>query len=105
MKRTDLTKDDILNTLRNNSGALRTLGIRRIGLFGSFVRGDQSRDSDIDLLVEFEAGKKTFDRFIELCFMLEEIFHRSVEVVTLESLSPHIGPHILREAKYVLVAA
>jgi predicted nucleotidyltransferase len=77
------------------------LGVRRLGLFGSFVRGEQHADSDIDVLVEFEQGQKSFDHFMDLCFFLEELFKRKVEVLTRESLSPHIGPHILKELEYV----
>jgi uncharacterized protein len=84
---------------------LKALGVEKLGLFGSFVRGEQQPESDIDLLVEFTPGKKTFDAFMELCFFLEEILERKVEVVTVESLSPYIGPHILNEVEYVDLAA
>jgi predicted nucleotidyltransferase len=99
------TKQDILMILHQNQVRLKALGISRIGLFGSFVRGEQHPDSDIDLLVEFELGKKTFDAFMELSFFLEDIFQRKVEVITAESLSPHLGPYILKEVEYVALAA
>jgi hypothetical protein len=78
-----------------------TYGVRKVGLFGSFVRGQQNLESDVDLLVEFEPDKKTYDNFVHLCFFLEDVFKRQVEVVTPESLSPHLGPHILNEVEYV----
>ncbi|MFA4902942.1 MAG: nucleotidyltransferase family protein [Desulfobaccales bacterium] len=99
------TKQDILMILRQNQVRLKALGVSRIGLFGSFVRGEQHPDSDIDLLVEFEVGKKTFDAFMELSFFLEDILQRKVEVITAESLSPYLGPHILKEVEYVALAA
>ena len=99
------TKQDILNLLRQNRAHLKALGVRRIGLFGSFVRGEQHSDSDVDLLVEFESGRKTFDAFMSLAFFLEEILAHKVELVTVESLSPYLGPHILKEVEYVAVAA
>ena len=99
------SKEDVLRILGENSNAFRTLGIRRLGLFGSFVRGEQSPMSDIDILAEFEPGQKTFDHFMELSFLLEDLFNRRVEVITPESLSRHIGPHILKEVEYVSVAA
>jgi len=99
------TKQDILAALERHRSRLRDLGVKRIGLFGSFVRGDQRSDSDIDLLVEFEQGKKTFDCFIELCFFLEELLQHPIELVTVESLSPYLGPHILREVEYAGLAA
>jgi hypothetical protein len=61
--------------------------------------------SDIDILVEFMPEKHTFDNFMEVAFLLEELLGRKVELVTTEALSPHIGPHILREVARVPIAA
>jgi uncharacterized protein len=97
-------KEEILSKLHENEDKLQALGVRRLGLFGSFVRGEQKSGSDIDLIVELESGKKTFDNFMNLCFFLEDLFRRRVELVTTESLSPHIGPHILKETEYVGLA-
>ena len=99
------TKQDILNVLDHNRSHLKALGVKRIGVFGSFVRGEQNSDSDIDLLVEFEHRRKTFDTFMELSFFLEEVLQHRIELVTMESLSPYIGPYILREVEYVALAA
>ena len=76
-----------------------------VGFFGSFVRGDQPPLSDIDILVEFTPEKHTFDNFMEVAYLLEEILGRKVELITPEALSPHIGPHILREVERVPIAA
>ena len=102
---TATTKRDVLNTLRQNSARLQALGVKRLGLFGSFVREEQRSASDIDLLVEFQPGKKTFDNFMELSFLLEELLQRKIELVTTDSLSPYLGPHILKEVQYVSLAA
>jgi len=99
------TKKDILDMLDQNRSRLSALGVRRIGLFGSYVRGEQRPDSDIDLLVEFEPGRKTFDAFMKLSFLLEEILQHKVELVTVESLSPYLAPHILKEVEYAPLAA
>jgi predicted nucleotidyltransferase len=99
------TKDDLLRVLREHRDDLSALGVRRLGVFGSFVRGEQRPTSDVDLLVEFDAGLKTFDRFMQLCFLLEDALQRPVELVTIESLSPHVGPHIMREVEFVSLAA
>jgi len=99
------TKEDIVKALRRNQSQIRSLGVKRLGLFGSFVRGEQRADSDVDMLVEFERGQKTFDHFIQLSFLLEDLLGRGVELVTPEALSPYIGPHILKEVEYVTVAA
>ena len=99
------TKQDILNVLDQNRSHLKELGVRRIELFGSFLRGEQRSDSDIDLLAEFEPGQKTFDAFMELALFLESVLQHRVELVTVESLSPYIGPHILMEVEYAALAA
>ncbi len=69
------------------------------------MRGDQTPDSDVDLLVEFEAGQKSFDHFMALSALLEEVLRRRVELVTTEGLSPHLARHILKEVEYVALAA
>lgn len=99
------TKAAIEALIRAYHQELRRLGVRRLGLFGSFVRGQQDAQSDVDLLVEFEPGQKTFDNFMHLSFLLEDLFQRPVELVTPESLSPHMGPRILKEVEYVAIYA
>lgn len=98
-------KQDIFRILLSNQARLKSLGVSRLGLFGSFARGEQNPDSDIDLLVEFAPGEKTFDAFMQLSFLLEEILEHPVELVTVESLSPYIGPHILKEVEFAAIAA
>ena len=97
------TKRDLLQRLRALIPELRGFGVDRLGLFGSFVRDDATDGSDVDLLVEFAPGQKTFDNFMHVSFRLEEVLGRRVELVTKESLSPYIGPHILADAEYVSV--
>lgn len=96
-------KADLLARLREQRGELRRLGVERLGLFGSFQRDDTTSESDVDLLVEFAQGQKSFDHFMQLSFLLEEELGRPVELVTPEALSPHIGPHILRDIEYVSI--
>ena len=105
MAKTITTKKEIIILLRRNAARLRGFGLKRIGLFGSFMRGEQGETSDVDLLVEFEPGKKRFDNFMALAFFLEDLLGRKVEIVTRESLSPYIGAHILAEVEYVRLAA
>jgi predicted nucleotidyltransferase len=96
-----LTKNDVLKLIQSNQDQIAEFGVERLGLFGSFVREEQRNDSDVDLLVEFDPPQKTFDNFTRLSFFLEELLGVPVELITLESLSPYIGPHILREVEYV----
>jgi uncharacterized protein len=97
-------KTELVSLLSKSKESLRTFGIRRFGLFGSFARGEQNHDSDVDFLVEFESGKKTYENFIHLSFFLEDLIGRRVELVTPEGLSPYIGPRILQEVEYVSFA-
>ncbi len=96
------SKQQIIQRLQESREEIRALGVRRIGLFGSFLRGAQTPESDVDVLVEFQPGQKSFDRFMELAFLLEGLFQRRVELVTPESLSPYLGPKILAGAQNVL---
>ena len=95
------TKADVFSALRKNGQRIRSFGVTRLGLFGSFKRDEPTETSDVDLLVEFEPGAKTFDNFIGLSDTLEELLHRRVELLTRESLSPYIGPRILEEVEDV----
>jgi hypothetical protein len=105
MQTTIKNKQEIFNFLYQSRSQLKKMGVKSIGIFGSFVRGEQSNSSDIDLLVEFEPQKKTFDNFMELSFFLEDIIKNRIDLVTKESLSPYIGPHILKEVEYAYLAA
>ncbi|KPK27822.1 MAG: nucleotidyltransferase [Nitrospira bacterium SG8_3] len=105
MEGTTKTKQDILDALHQNRARLQELGVRKIGLLGSFARGEQRADSDMDLVVEFESERKTFDGFMNLSFLLEETLEHRVELVTGESLNPYLGPHILKEVEYAALAA
>ncbi|UZJ42329.1 nucleotidyltransferase family protein [Prosthecochloris sp. SCSIO W1101] len=105
MRRKVKTKDDIVHRILSAQQQLALFGVKNIGLFGSFVRGEQTDSSDIDLLVEFLPGKRSFDNFMDVAFLLEELLGRKVEIVTPEALSPYIGPHILKEVERVPIAA
>jgi predicted nucleotidyltransferase len=87
--------------LETNQDRIVEFGVRRLGLFGSFVHKQQRADSDIDLLVEFSPGHETYNNLLDLHDFLQKLFDRQIELVTIKSLSPYIGPHILREVEYV----
>ncbi len=98
-------KRSIIERLRRERTALASLGVLEIGLFGSFARGEQTPESDVDLLVEFTPQQHTFDSFMELSFFLEALLGRKVELLTRESLSPYIGERILAEVEKIHGAA
>lgn len=100
----NLHKDAILQTLASHKLQLADFGVRQIGLFGSYVRNEATENSDIDLLVDIRKDKKTFNNFLSLNYYLEELFGKKVELVTTQSLSPYIGPHILKTVEYAAIA-
>jgi len=105
MNTSALTRADVKARLAKAQDEIFRLGVRRLALFGSVERDGAQPNSDVDLLVEFEPGQKTFDHFLELGELLERVLDRSVDLVTAESLSPFLGPHILAGATDVLRAA
>jgi predicted nucleotidyltransferase len=83
---------------------LAEFGVKQIGLFGSYLRNEATINSDIDLLVDISRERKTFRNFMALNYYLEDLFGCKVELVTKQSLSPYIGPHILKTVEYVPIA-
>jgi uncharacterized protein len=93
-------RDEILQILARHRDAIRGFGARRLGLFGSQARGEASAKSDLDFLVEFEPGAKTFDSYMDLKEFLEELFGQEVDLVVSEGLKPRLREGILRETVY-----
>ena len=91
---------EIRTILRKNREGIKKFGVAEIGLFGSHVRGEAGERSDIDFLVVFEKGKKTFDNFMDLHEYLESLYRVKIDMVTPESLSKHIRPYIEKEAVF-----
>lgn len=84
---------------------LRSFGVKKIGIFGSVARGEDTKESDVDVLVQFEIGKKSFKNFLVVVELLEKELGGEVELVTTESLSPYIGPFILKEVQYAPITS
>lgn len=94
-------KDDIIQLLQLNKDVLQSFCVRRIGLFGSFNAGTNNDESDIDLLVDFEEGKKNFKNYTGAYLFLKDVLKREIDFVTTESLSPYIMPVVLNTIEYV----
>jgi predicted nucleotidyltransferase len=105
MKPASPTREQTIERLVASEHEIRALGVARLALFGSVLRGDARPDSDIDLVVQFSPGAKSFHHFLALSELLEERLGRRVELVTTEALSPFLGPRILAEAQDVIRAA
>jgi len=74
--------------------------VRRIGFFGSLARNEQKETSDIDILVEFEKGAKTFDNYMNLKVLLEEVFGTKVDLVISDALKPQTKERVQEEVVY-----
>jgi predicted nucleotidyltransferase len=72
---------------------LKEAGVVRSSLFGSFVRGEQTEESDIDILIEFPKGKSLLD-LVDLEMKLEQALGRKVDLLTYNSLSPYLKDSI-----------
>lgn len=78
----------------------KRFNVKEVGIFGSCVKGKAKKGSDIDILVEFEEGHKTFDNYMELKFFLEELFNCKIDLVLKSALKEEIKPYILPEVIY-----
>lgn len=97
-----MQKQAVIDKLQKSKDVIASLGVSRLGLFGSTVRGTQSADSDVDILIDFSDGYETFHNFVSVCDFLEKTFTGvKVDVVTLKGLSPFVGKQILNEVEYV----
>ena len=99
------TKAEVIARLQGQREQLQALGVARLGLFGSFVRDEAGPASDVDLLVDFQEGRKTYRAICAVGDFVEELVGRPVEILTRAGLSRYIGPHILETTEYVLSAA
>jgi len=75
-------KQQAFERIQSHQSALKLFGASRLGLFGSFVRDEQSEESDIDYVVEFEPGKKQLHNFLDMADYLEEVMARKVDLLT-----------------------
>lgn len=92
-----LVKETIQSTLKFYQKNLESFGVESIHLFGSVARNEAKRDSDIDFLVKFKPGLKNFDNYMNLIFLLEELFNTKVDLFTMDSISGSIKNSIERE--------
>ncbi len=95
-----IRKSDIFATIEKNSEEIKLLGVKRLAVFGSFSRYTQTKKSDIDILVEFKRGKKTFDNFMDLKHLLQKKLKRRVDLVTKSALKPQLRSAIEKDLSY-----
>ena len=94
-----LTAAEILDILQAHQSVLQSLGVRKLGLFGSYRRGTAKRNSDLDFLLVLE--RPSFDAYMDTKIFLEDLFKRRVDLVLEHSLKPRLRPYIMSEVIYV----
>ena len=97
-----LTRDDILSFLRENKEVFqRVYGIRKIGLFGSFARKEQTEASDIDILIEMDVSTEDiFDKRLQLKDLLMKRFLKNVDICHGQAIKPVFRDIILKDTIY-----
>ena len=91
-------KSPLIGKLARAVPAIRTqYGVTKIGIFGSFARGEQTRTSDVDILVEFSEGYATLRNFVGLSDHLEQILSRKIDLLTVGAIDKYIRPYIEAE--------
>lgn len=97
-----LIEKDAIAVLREHREYLaERFGVTRIAIFGSYARGEQRDDSDVDIMVEFREGWKTFDNYMDLKFYLEELLGRRVDLIIKSAIRSRIKPFIIEEAIFL----
>ena len=82
---------------------LKNYGVNRAYLFGSFARGEQNQNSDIDFLVEYTSdAERTLFKAVELKYELEDTLQIKVDVLTEAAISPYIRPYVLKDRKVIM---
>ena len=92
-----LTSEEILRKIEENKDKIKRFGVKRIGLFGSYVRGEERAESDVDIVVEFEKEKATFDNFLDLAEYLEKLLGKKIDLLTKEGVRSIRIEHIRKE--------
>ena len=91
-------RDEVLAKLDANFPYIRErFGIERLGIFGSVARGEDTLESDIDVIYEFRPEYDTYDTYFDLSEYLEELFGRPVDLVSLQYLKPRLRPSVMQE--------
>jgi predicted nucleotidyltransferase len=97
-----ITRTEIQNRLEEHKEFIKSkFHVTEIGLFGSFVSGENTAGSDIDILVDFKKGHKDFFNYMRLKFYLEKILEREVDLVMKGAVKPQLKENIFSQVQYV----
>lgn len=95
-----LTFEYIRKKILDNRQSIKQFGVQKIGFFGSYVRGEQREDSDIDLMVIFDEEHHTYANYFQLYDYVESLLNHKIDLLTPEGISGYILPYIEKEAVY-----
>lgn len=98
------SKKDILQLIESKASCISALGAERLGLFGSFARGGQQDTSDVDLVVEFRPGMKTFSNLFDMAELLEKLLQKKVDLLTWEGMAGFVQNEVKKDIDYVSFA-
>jgi len=98
-----MNKQEIIDYLqRQQPYFYNTFGIKFVGLFGSFSRGDETKESDIDILYEIEKDRKlSMFKYLKVASQLENFFHKKIDLVRIDTLKPTVKEYIDKDLIYV----
>ncbi|HXU44845.1 MAG TPA: nucleotidyltransferase family protein [Thermoanaerobaculia bacterium] len=92
-----MKRGDILAILNDHRGQLSRLGVKSLRLFGSTARDEADAESDVDLVVAFDATP-TFAGFMQLRIFLEDLLEAKVDLVTETGLRRRVRPYVEKDA-------
>lgn len=95
-----MSRAEIISLIQQHRPNLSKFGVKSLAIFGSYARGEENANSDIDILVEFE-GKVTFNGFMDTKFYLEDLLSTKVDLALPQTLKPRLKEHIMKDLIYV----
>ena len=95
-----ITKETIRNTLIKNRELLEQYNVIKIGIFGSYVREEPTKNSDIDLLIETKMGMDLM-AIVDLEMRLSDILGRKVDLVSAKGLNKYLRPYVMKEVEFI----
>ena len=92
-----MRRDQILDSLKAHRAELSSFGVRTLRLFGSVARNEDTKSSDVDLLVDFDAPP-SFSKFMQLRIFLEDLLGTTVDLITESGLRERVRPYVEKDA-------
>ncbi|MBS3176022.1 nucleotidyltransferase domain-containing protein [Candidatus Woesearchaeota archaeon] len=91
-----LTKQEILQKIEKHKEEIKALGVNRLVLFGSYAKGKQKKESDVDFLVEFAPGRGLYKDYVQLLQLLRKNLHKKIDLVKPSLVREELRESILR---------